>query len=183
MAYRIKELMYSNVPHDVRVGGMFAINGATGALTAIVRPSAGGSAAPGAGNQFTVTQPTANKFLWQVTLAERFISPVWADAQVMLTPTAGNAGTGGFSTAAVTVPAQPGAALKNNGGTAALGCYSTALDAPSNTTAADGSNSFYIFLADNTGTIPTTALTVPANYTVMVNFEACFKGAVSPTSL
>ncbi len=183
--YRIKNPnLMSNVANDVRIGGLFAVSSTTGAVGTIVRPSLGSGATAGQGNLFTVTQVTANKYLWRVVLTEAYFKPMWVDAQVMLVPTSGTAGTGGYNTsAAVTYPTAPTAGLQNNGATAALSCFATAVDAPANTGATDGSNSFYIYLADNAGAIPTTSPTVPANYTILINFEASFLNTTSPNTL
>lgn len=175
--YRIKPPVTGNVYPDVRINGMFAIDGSTAALGTIVRPSAGSGASAGVGELFTVTVPTAGTFLWKVALAEQYFAPVWVKANVMLVPTSDNAGT------ATTFPTVPSAPLKNNANNSAIHADVTFVDVPIDTGATDGSNTFYIFLTDGAGLIPTSALTVPSGYTAMVAFEACFKNSVAPVTL
>lgn len=173
----------TNLANAVTIAGMFAINSTTGATGAITRPSQGSGAATGQGNLFTVTQPTANKFLWQVKLTEQYYKPVLTWARLTMVPTAGNAGTGVKPGSAFTAPTAPSANVLDNAGTNTVSAFSTGVDVPASTGSTDGSNTFYIFLSGAAGVIPTAGLTVPAGYTLFVEFEAEFINAVSPTTL
>lgn len=186
--YRQLWLASTNVSEEKRYLGSFEVNTATGALAAFVRPSAGYGAAAGVGDLFTVTQPTAGKFMWLVQLTETAGQPVWVDGFYNVGPT--TAGTGGAAPVAPTAPTSATGGLLNNAATSLLSVLASAVDSPSYTAGTSFnpalSNTFYLWLVDGAGVIPTSTLatTMPTSFSrLFINFEAVVKPTVVPASL
>lgn len=178
----------SNISEDKRYCGSFEVDTATGALKAFVRPSAGSAAAAGAGELFTVSQPTVGKFMWLVQLQETAGQPVWVDGFYSVGAT--TAGTGGSIPVPPTAPTTATGGLLNNAATSLLSAMLSTIDSPSYTAGQSFqpafSNSFYIWLVDGAGLIPTATLaaTMPTSFTrLFLNFEALVKPTVVPASL
>ena len=152
--YRIKEMVSSNVPADIRIAGTFSLT-TGGAPGALVRPSAGSQAAAGQGNLFTVTQlgsygglTAAN--VYQVTLTETYWKSVACDAQYQY-PFSLALSTSGFT----------------------VDCFATPLDPTT--------NSFLIFLTTPAGVI-TSSLNATIT-TGQIGFEVICVNTTSPNTL
>lgn len=150
--YRDKKPVLSTVGSDQRVVGRFAVTGAT---VGACRPSAGSTAANGAGNVFTVSVPTAGSALFQVTLAEGYYLPIGAGPEINVP----------FNTSATSVPA--------------VNAYASVVDSTSNSFLIYVVNSSGTVLTG--ATTPTAAAGLPSG--TFISFELVSKQSVSPASL
>jgi hypothetical protein len=182
--YRQMWPVTSNVAEDKRYCGAFSASTTDASLGTFVRPSAGPAAAPGAGELFTVSVPTAGTFIWLVQILETAIQPVYVRAGMNFRAT--TAGTGGSIPLPPTAPAgtaNAGALTLTN---KPLTVQCSVLDVPAtgSSGAAALSNSFYIWLTDTDGTIPAASLTAPTNFAggLHIWFEVLVKPTMVPAS-